>query len=60
MIRNINKFSNQDLYPNIEELLSKVNEAIVTVKGKSMSPLIVENRDKVILEKRNFTKLNKG
>lgn len=60
MIRNTNKFSNQDLYPNIEELLSKGNEAIVTVKGQSMSPLIVANRDQVILEKRNFTKLNKG
>ncbi len=60
MIRNTKKFSNHDLYPNIEELLSKENEAIVTVRGKSMSPLIVANRDKVILEKRNFTKLNKG
>lgn len=60
MIRNTKKLSNQDLYPNIEELLSKENEAIVTVKGQSMSPLIVANRDQVILEKRNFTKLNKG
>lgn len=60
MIRNTNKFSNQDLYPNIEELLSKENEVIVTVRGQSMSPLIVANRDQVILEKRNFNKLNKG
>lgn len=60
MTRNTNKLSNQDLYPNIEGLLSKENEAIVTVKGQSMSPLIVANRDQVILEKRNFTKLNKG
>lgn len=60
MIRNTNNLSSYDLYPNIEELLDKENEAIITVKNKSMLPLIVANRDQVVLEKRDFSKLNKG
>lgn len=60
MIKNTRGLSNHDLYPNIEELLSKEDKVIITVKGHSMLPIIVADRDQVILEKKDFSNLEKG
>lgn len=60
MIRSTTNLSNQDLYPNIEEVLNKENEVIVSVKEHSMLPLVSANRDQVILEKKDFSNLNRG
>ena len=48
------KFSNENLYPYVKELLEKKGEAIITVKEKSMLPFIKDNKDQVILEKKDF------
>lgn len=60
MNRTIRNVSTHDLFPIIEELLAQNRQAIFTVKGRSMLPFIGDNRDQVVLEKRDFTKLKKG
>ena len=60
MEKEIKKVSTHDLFPIIEELLAMDRQAIFTVKGTSMLPFIGDNRDSVILEKRNFNNLKKG
>ena len=57
---NIKFVSTHDFFPIIEELLASNRQAIFTVKGKSMLPFIGDNRDQVILEKKDFTTLKKG
>ena len=54
------KFYNENLYPYFNELLEKKGEAIITVKEKSMLPFIKDNKDQVILEKKDFNSLDKG
>ena len=54
------KFYNENLYPYVKELLEKKGEAIITVKEKSMLPFIKDNKDQVILEKKDFNSLDKG
>ncbi len=54
------KFYNENLYPYVRELLEKKGEAIITVKEKSMLPFIKDNKDQVILEKKDFNSLDKG
>lgn len=54
------KFSNENLYPYVKELLEKKGEAIITVKEKSMLPFIKDNKDQVILGKKDFNSLDKG
>lgn len=60
MEKTINKVSTHDLFPIVEELLAMDRQAIFTVKGTSMLPFIGDNRDQVVLEKRNFNNLKKG
>lgn len=60
MDRDIMKITTQDLFPIIEELLAIDRQAIFTVKGSSMLPFIGDNRDSVVLEKRDFNNLKKG
>lgn len=60
MDRNIKIVSTHDLFPIIEELLAIDRQAIFTIKGTSMLPFIGDNRDSVVLEKRNFNNLKKG
>lgn len=52
--------STHDLFPIIEELLAMDRQAIFTVKGRSMLPFIGDNRDQVILDKKDFTNLKVG
>lgn len=60
MDKGIRKVSTHDLFPIIEELLAMDRQAIFTVKGTSMLPFIGDNRDSVVLEKRDFKNLKKG
>ena len=60
MDKGIRKVSTHDLFPIIEELLAMNRQAIFTVKGTSMLPFIGDNRDSVVLEKRDFNNLKKG
>ena len=60
MNKEIKKVSTHDLFPIIEELLAMNRQAIFTVKGTSMLPFIGDNRDSVVLEKRDFNNLKKG
>ena len=60
MEKEIRKVSTHDLFPIIEELLAMNRQAIFTVKGTSMLPFIGDNRDSVVLEKRDFNNLKKG
>ena len=60
MEKEIRKVSTHDLFPIIEELLAMDRQAIFTVKGTSMLPFIGDNRDSVVLEKRDFNNLKKG
>ena len=60
MEKEIRKVSTHDLFPIIEELLAMNRQAIFTVKGTSMLPFIGDNRDSVVLEKRDFSNLRKG
>ena len=60
MNREVRTVSTHDLFPIIEELLAQNRQSIFTVKGRSMLPFIGDNRDQVMLEKRDFTKLKKG
>lgn len=52
--------STQDLFPIIEELLAMNRQAIFTIKGTSMLPFIGDNRDSVVLERRDFDSLKRG
>lgn len=54
------KVSAHDLFPIIEELLAMDRQAVFAIKGTSMLPFIGDNRDSVVLEKRNFNNLKKG
>ncbi len=60
MERTIKKVSTHDLFPIIEELLAMDRQVIFTVKGRSMLPFIGDNRDQIILEKKDFTHLKRG
>lgn len=60
MDKSIKKVSTHDLFPIIEELLAMDRQAIFTVKGRSMLPFIGDNRDQVVLDKKDFSNLKKG
>ena len=52
--------SMRELMPFVEEELAAGKEAVLTVKGYSMDPFLVHNRDKVYLTALNGTPLRKG
>lgn len=52
--------SSELLFSAIEELLAKDMQAVFTVTGMSMWPLICHGRDSVVIEKVDKTKLRKG
>lgn len=54
------KVSTHDLFPIIEELLAMDRQAIFTVKGRSMIPFIGDNRDQVVLDKKDSSNLKVG
>lgn len=60
MERNTRTVSTHDLFPIIEELLAVDRQAIFTVKGRSMLPFIGDNRDQVVLDKKDFSSLKVG
>ncbi|MCC3869643.1 signal peptidase I [Terrisporobacter mayombei] len=60
MEKTTRKVSTHDLFPIIEELLAMDRQAIFTVKGRSMLPFIGDNRDQVVLDKKDFSNLKVG
>ena len=60
MEKTTRKVSTHDLFPIIEELLAMDRQAIFTVKGRSMLPFIGDNRDQVVLDKKDSSNLKVG
>lgn len=50
----------RNLFPVIEEMLEDGKSVRLTVSGNSMWPLIINNRDSVLLVPRGNTRLKKG
>lgn len=60
MHNNGGSFFSFDLFSVIEPMLEEGNQAVINVSGMSMWPFICHNRDQVVLEKCDETRLKKG